>query len=652
MSRNMSSGSRPGARWGPWVNALLLCALVATCSRAAAAETSREPVEMPDHRPLGAGEHPRLIFRGEQLEDLERKARTEWGQSVVDRMHQALKLMAKATITGRNRDVLKEAGFKAAGHGAVYVLEGTAASAATARKIALTEVVLYPMTSRLSVMDRLSRLGGVVLAYDLCYPAWDTSTRSKVRAFLLEEAAALLEKVESLPETDEPGPEAATAWATAGLAELAVLGDSEDPDARNRIAACEKAVIHYLDEGVAERGVGLHGESVKQAVFASGILPFVHANRQVLGRDLSGHSAVRSVLVPMIYQTVPEVGMAIIGPGTMAKDRSGLFAMACGFVPEEERPAVVWLFEKVGGETYLGVVRPHQALYMLLSGLDAVEPEAPGGEWLHHLRSDRAGLGLLRTGWKDRDDLVALLHLGAIRILGRGTRWVSRSGLHSNRWSDSPGAGAMETVLGFNSRAYRTSIQRELSQFEVLAGNDVASMRVSLRGETRRRKASITVKENVDGRKVETEIEVPEGGPFEGSRSFAVDFTGRSGAPALFVLADRLEGGGEAPRQWVLHAGYECPFTTEGATFTISHGDATLVGRAVLPRDLVFRGESNPPYTNFIHAETSSTRVEVILTLQEGKAPGLQATAAGLEGGVSVGERKISLHGDRIVFGD
>jgi hypothetical protein len=501
-------------------------------------------------------------------------------------------------------------------------------------------------------MDRLSRLGGITLAYDLCYDAWDEPTRSKVRTFLLKESKALLEKVSNLSQAEAEGPERITTWATAGLAELAVLGDMPDAAARGRIVACEEAVVDYMKNEVAERGIGLYGESVKQAAFASGILPFVHANRLVLGRDLGRHPAVQSVLIPALYQTVPDVGMPILGPGTTAKDRSGLFAMGGEFLTEHERPAVAWLFQMVGGDKYSGVVRPHQGLYMLGSGLRNAVPKPPGKDWPRYLRSDRAKLGLFRTRWKNHDDLVTLFHDGTIRILGMGARWVSQRGIHSNRWSDSPGAGAMENVLGFNARSYRTSVDREVTHFGVLADAAVGSMTVSLKGQADRLQSSIKIKEQVNGKKVEKEVAVPPGGSFRGYRAFAVDYTGRCGAPALFVIADHIEGAGEAPRQWVLHAGYKTTFSLDGPAFKITNGETSLIGKAVSPEGLVFKGESNPPYTNFIHAETDGPEIQVIMILQRGKAPVVVSSRGGLQGNVSVGERTIRLSGDKIVFGN
>ncbi len=611
-----------------------------------------EPAILTSHRPVKPDEHPRLIVRGDGLAVLKRDAQEPWGQQIVTRMKQALKLMEKMAITGRNRDVLKEAGFEAAGHGAIYALEASQSSAAAAKKIAITEVVLYPLTSRLSMMDRLSRLGGTAIAYDLCYDAWDETTRKKVRTFLLRESQRVIDAVKNEGIDHADGPEAVTAWATAGLVELAVLGDHEDPQAGDRIAACERSVIAYMEEAVAEHGVGLYGESVKQAAFASGVLPFVHANRLVLGRNLGNHPAVQNVLVPMVYQTIPEVGMPVIGPGTMAKDRSGLFAMAGAFIPKQDKPPVIWLFEQIGGDKYQGVVRPHQGLYMLGAGLHGIEAKAPQNRWPRYLQSRQANVGLLRSRWRDKDDIVAMLHGRDLRILGMGAQWAAHRGVHSTRWSDAPGIGALGNVFGFHANMYQTSVSGELTHFQVLADGERASMTMLLKGEVARLKSSVVLKDKVNGEKRERDVPVPTAGSFTGYRALAVDYTGLCGAPALFVLADRIEGAGQAPRSWVLHAGYESTFVLDGPSFTITNEDTTLRGTAVFPEGIVFRGESNPPYTNFIHFQTDSPEIQIIMTLQQGEAPNVINTGKSLLAGVRVGPQMIKLSGDKIELTD
>ena len=90
-------------------------------------------------------------------------------------------------------------------------------------------------------MERACRLHGTALTYDLCYAAWDEATRQKVRTFLLTEARVLAAR---LGATDPPLPEPQriVTVSAIGLAEMAVLADTEDAEAVGRIRACERAV--------------------------------------------------------------------------------------------------------------------------------------------------------------------------------------------------------------------------------------------------------------------------------------------------------------------------------------------------------------------------------------------------------------------------
>ena len=607
------------------------------------------------HHVPAAGEHPRLIVRkGQGVATLRRAAASPWGQRIKARIRQALKLMEKLAIAGRNREVIKEAGFKAAGYGAVFLLDADAAAANKARQIALREVVGYPMAGSLGLMDRVSRLHGTAVAYDLCYDAWDGATRRKVRAYLLQEAQALLKKVGRPDAASAAQPEHITAWASAGLAELAALGDADD-GARARVEACERALTVYLDRNIGELGFDANGESVRQAAFASGILPFFLANRLVLGRDFTQGPAVSSVMLPMVYQTVPGVGMAVTGAPTATVDSTGLFALATELTPAERRPAVAWLLQQIGGNTYLGIIRPHHGLHMLTSGLSAVKPAPPGGRWPRFVRSDRARFAVFRSRWQDADDIVAVAYGGAIRILGMGAHWVGHRGLHAAMWSHDPGAGSLENVFLFNprmlkKRVYRISVTSRLAAFRPGAAAPVASAAFTFEGRADRARPTLSTSKKKGRQKVTTSVPVPEGGSFEGTRVFGVDYTGRCGAPALFILADRLTGGGKAPRVWVLHVGPEATIAADGPTFTLTSKDASLRGTVVYPQGVTFQSTGNHRFANFLSAKATSDRFEVIMTLQLGEPPKVAATDKGLSANVTVGKRVVLLRNDEIAF--
>ncbi len=636
------------------------------------------------HVPPEAGEHPRLMVRkGDGVEALRRAAATDWGRRVTARLHQALKLVEKLAITGRNREVIKEAGFKAAGYGAACLLDQDARTAAEARDTVLKEVVHYPLTGTLSLMDRISRLHGTAVAYDLCYDAWDEPTRAKVRAWLAEEARDLRRRVDS-PEPARVGqPERVTAHAVAGIAELALLGDSGDAADPGRIADSERAVLAYLDRHVGPLGFDAHGESVREAAFASGILEFLRAERLVLGRDLTGHPAVAAVLVPMVYMTVPEVGIAVTGGTTATVDRTGLFALATDLTPPPRRPAVAWLFEKVGGEQYLGIVRPHHGLAMMTSGLDTIEPVPPGDPWPRRgngrtwaehaapgsglaaramgwprfVHSDRAGMAVFRSRWKDAGDVATVVHDGALRILGPASPWAAQPGVDAARWSHDPGAGGLDNVFLFSpnvgkQRVYELRLRRRLVSCRIIEPGRLATLVSTVQGRIDASTDSYQVSKRKGGKKVEEKVPVPAGGPFEGTRVLGIDYTGRCGTPGLFVIADRLSGGGEVPRTWALHTGPEVKIATDGPTFSFTdETGAGLHATVVYPPDVTFEKTNNRGVANFVTARTPGDRFEVVMTVRAGgPPPKVSAGDEGLAGDVRVGQRTVRVEADAVVF--
>ena len=128
-----------------------------------------EPHIVPGHQPPAAGEHPRLIARkGEQVDALRKAAASPFGRKVVARMQQTIRVLDKLAVTGRNREVIKEAGFKAAGYAAVYLLLDDAQAGAQAGTVAVRELVGYPLNASLPAMDRASRLHGLADGLE-CY---------------------------------------------------------------------------------------------------------------------------------------------------------------------------------------------------------------------------------------------------------------------------------------------------------------------------------------------------------------------------------------------------------------------------------------------------------------------------------------------------
>ncbi len=638
---------------------LILVALIGVTGAAEAQAEKIQPTPVKDFSAPGAGEHPRLIVRkGVNLQAVRDQARTEWGQKVVERLDQALRLLDLLAIRGRNREVIKEAGFKAAGYASRYLLTGQAADAAQAAEICISQVVNYPMAGRLETADRASRLQGVALAYDMAHDGWSGAQRKQIRAFLRKEAETLIEKVGGLQADRKRQPDHICAIASAGMAEMAILGD--DPDDRKgpgRIDAITRAVCEYIASNLGPDGFDANGESERQVALASGILPYAYALKHTRGKDLTGLDPVANALTPMVYQTVPGVGMALTGQRTAAYDRTGIFAMATPLTPQARKPGIAWLFQQVGGEKYLGVVRPHQGLFMLVSGMEKIEPAAPSDPeaWPTTFHSAKANMAGLRSRWKDREDILVMLYGPRLRILGGGGVFVNNPMQHAAIYSHDRGAGRIDSFFSFDTVDSKKTLYG-LSQSGTLRGatgsddGKTLSMTAEVQGRVSRRATSYQQTKRGNGTKTETVVEVPEGGDFTGRRVCGVDYSGKSGAEALVVLVDTLKGGGKASRCWVLHTGTGCSIRTDGNRFSIKGPNGTLHGLILQPAEVQIKATSNAPYANFLSITTEADTVQAVLVIG-GKAPKLNP-GADLAKGVKIGGRTIQLDGDRIRFGD
>jgi hypothetical protein len=602
-----------------------------------------------DHKPLKPGEHPRLIYRSGQLGELRKVAATEDGNAIVERIEQATRLMKTLAFSGGNRTVLKEGGFRAAGHAALYVTTGQKKQAVEAFDVLEKQILNYPMVSRLGVVERANRLYGVAVTYDLCYDAWTAKQRRDTRAFLKKEAKAALE---GFGNPDKPNPSDCKHIITltsGALAQLAILGDEKDDGARKRLGKCEKAILHYLDKAIGSAGIGLYGEAQKFAAMASGIMPYAHASRIALGRSFDHHPALKTALTTMAYQAVKGAGIPQYGPVMSGWDRSGLFAEGMHFTPEQKRPGVVWLFHQVGGKKYKGVVRPHQGLYMLLYFPLEMEPEAP--DWPTHLYDPEADFVLFRNRWRDQNDLVVTAFDGGLRITGMGGRYGARAGKHAFQWA--PREGRIRNQFGLHYGLYRQKVERTITKpvVDAKAATGVVTFRVKGEGKARPQKAK--KKKKNEERKAPPPT--PPAGKFEGTRCLAVDFSNAHPSGALIVTADRLANVDKAIKAWILHAGAKCKITAEGDTFKIASSAATLTGKVIAKEPMKVENQSAGHQTwlwNFAGVTGPASEVLVVMTIDRGDAPKIKVKGDGLDAKVTVGKRRIQVRDGKVVFSE
>ncbi|MCH8475059.1 MAG: hypothetical protein LAT55_07520 [Opitutales bacterium] len=121
------------------------------------------PEPLPQVTAAQRGEHPRLLFRADDLPALREKARTEFGQRALARFPES-----------------------AVGLGVLYQLQEDADYAERAREVVEAHMADHESGDK-SIRHRFwgYRLEQVALAYDLCYHAWPEDFREEVRQYMM-----------------------------------------------------------------------------------------------------------------------------------------------------------------------------------------------------------------------------------------------------------------------------------------------------------------------------------------------------------------------------------------------------------------------------------------------------------------------------------
>jgi hypothetical protein len=315
------------------------------------------------------------------------------------------------------------------------------------------------------------------------------------------------------------------------------------------------------------------------------------------------------------------------------------------------------------------------AIYTLLNYPTEMEAKNPDERMPLTWAASTKGGYIFRNRWRDSDDIVAQVFLksegeggwshpdaGSIRIYGLGHEWAivginnSKAG---SRWFENV-VMLPEDPVNEGMRAIRTFYEAGED------GSGVISMDMNLVYA-----GTKTIKDNkgnekkaglVDhGFRLQRENLLDLG--IRGMRSVAVDYSGKSGAPALFVIVDKITGGGKKVWQWQLpkHDDSSCTVDTKKNTFTITQGDTSLKATFISPANVklaLAQGKENIhlKYGNYgdvnlnaIHA-TGGDSFFVVMTLQRGDAPNVEVDGTGLNAEVRVGEKNIGFDGENIVL--
>ncbi|MFP3937695.1 MAG: HEAT repeat domain-containing protein [Phycisphaerae bacterium] len=346
------------------------------------------------------------------------------------------------------------------------------------------------------------------------------------------------------------------------------------------------------------------------------------------------------------------------------------------FTPEEYKPALLWLWNEMAGvdaddpESYANLFREQSlrdVIYTFVNypldaetGTSEMEPLHPEESFPKTWQAKDKGLYVFRNQWRDTQDIVLQVYANELMSRGHGQPDAGGIRLHGfgHDWTaDTPGKGTpyrwlqnvvvMPPDVGMSRRSGRVT-HREAKQ----DGSGSVTIDMDLVYSDRRGHDAMGI----------WPPEMPEPGDVRGLRAVAADFSGKCGAPAMFVIVDEIEGGPE--RTWI----WNSEGVASGDSFTIRKGDASLRAVFVSPEDARVRNDET---INVIHtAEEDSPQPKptavpiaakaapgesyfVIMTMQRGPAPEVVVeSGSGLDAVVRVGQRRVRFDGEKIIIDD
>ena len=587
-----------------------------------------QSVSLDNHQPIQPQEHPRLIFRKQELPLLRKKAQTPYGKAIISRLEKALKekIYYEAYVPN--------GGYHATGHCFLSLLRDEPESAAIAWEI--VEQSLKQPGKRF--LEHAPIVAGVAMAYDLCYSMWDESQRRKITRWLANQAVKLT-KGDTPRRGWNNNPWSnwyARARGASGLAALAVLYEPEEylpnhqffpnPDEAWRLTKIsERGVIRYLNRAIGDRAFGTEGDLYTTEPWVLTIMPFIQAYRNVLGVDLAPDKTKWMLPSYILRSVATDQGFAAPTYGRhRLRANHSLFPVGLPIVNDEFLPAVMGFYDRnlgLNGDNTFGIGKllPYEAIFALVGYRDGIKFQNPEPLWGKVLIDKQKGFYSFRNQWQDQDDLVASIYLKTQHLRAS---WSFADAGSFRIW----GLGEQFAIAG----ASDGKLQQEnivITPYSTNKGSKQTYGKIAADGS-----GIVTLNQG------------------KWLRSFAVDYSNTSGAPGLFVVVDRFnltEAKDFQPKTWVLNV--SGAVTIQDSSFTIkADSGATLKGTFISPQGVQLSYSKTE--TGGLISAVGVNNFFVVMTVQKDTIPPISIEGNSLNAIATVGNQKISFDGSKIIL--
>jgi hypothetical protein len=641
--------------------------------------------------PVQPGERPRVLFRRTDLPALKEKLKTPLGRVLFQKMG-------------------AEADADAIGAGIKYQLTGRPEFAEKARTFAQMQMAGRGgrYSSRTAAGRRPKQ---VALTYDLCHDVWPDDFKKTVREYLVKTAQDVIAGRGMGGNTHVSSNWWAKPYSALAFIGLALWGEKgPQPVAPpGPMSSGEEALFSFdvaewkrlgkvnMDcQRIFETGRQMMYQHYREAVGTGGFrgecahyglkateMPAEYAPcyRGMFGRDVSPYPDITHLLPRLVFCHIyPEPWRPFGQEGAKGEGKpvpldingwsqiwGNYFASLYPMTPEKWRPAMLWAWNR-----QLGITGPEGAAKLLESrqmdehgtGYAATfflgYPVGAAGRHpadcmpLTWQAPDMGYYGF-RSGWKGESDFALHVYArsrsiggwkgpnaGTFRLFGLGQKWNDS---YSGRdiWPHTENGvllpedpnyvdGCGRVVHTSSAADGSGSVSIDLSDVSSATSGKLYSLYGGIRYPAAQKDSGIRA-----------------------LRALAIDYSGKCGAPCLFVLADRIRGGGNKVWTWNLgEADVLDKVKAAGDTFTIAKGDAVLRGTFVSPSGVKVEARVNEVTRTAYRGKKETRKIPSILatgdddfflvaTISPAKdpPPEIRIAGAGLGAVATVGDRTV-----------
>ncbi len=473
--------------------------------------------------PTVMADHPRLFVDNTALAKLRNRATAEPFKTIVRNVEAEI---------GKDKTDNVMYNDDAANHAILYLATGDRSHASAAEKLAIIAVNDKPYWNR-SGSKGLTRAAGVLrvaIAYDLCYDAWSEETRRLISGKLKTAADGLMKSMGEGANNYLPNNWQAVRYGGAGLAYLSC----DEPGSIELAKKAYGQLVRHLNANLGDNGWNPEGIGYTQypwqftgpfaiAAFRAGLGDLrkeVPKAENTLWTTYAGTVAIPRPDGMGLHADLSDDHPTWRGDGTAG--------LAFWYSPTAQQPAIKWMYDYLvgpNGDKSFDVSN-HGGLYSLLLYPDQLKPINPAQVASASLNYTDAshGIAIFRNRYQDENDIVALVNAhsrqprgchggpdtNTFRIMGLGSCWAVGSGRtadpggQTNLFPGEPKLPERGRVMGLGSL--------KSAKFDPNGGG-LAVVTGSCMG-----------------------VE-------EQKRIFAADYSGSSGAAAVFVISDTSSNG-------------------------------------------------------------------------------------------------------------